>query len=199
VDRRARERFLEECLRAREWEALAGAGLAPGPVLRRLVHLLQSPDELLSWRAVEGLARFAARPGPPEPLVEETLRGLFWMMNDESGNLCRKAPEAVGAVLALSPRYLPAFGPLLPPFLHEEPFEAGTLWALCLLLERTGRDLAPDPADLQASLRSPDPRRRGLALRYLRLSGLTASGEPARFADYDFEEGRLFDAEEPPT
>jgi hypothetical protein len=82
--------------------------------------------------------------------------------------------------------------------LHEEPFEAGTLWALCLLLERTGRDLAPDPSDLEASLRSPDPRRRGLALRYLRLSGLPAVGERARFADYDLEEGRLFDAAEPP-
>ncbi len=199
MDRRTRERFLEGCLRARDFEALSRAGLSPGPVLRRLVHLLQSPDELLSWRAAEALGRFAAHLGPSEPLVAETLRGLFWMMNDESGNLCRKAPEAVGAILALSPWHLPAFGPLLPPFLHEEPFEAGTLWALCLLLQKTGRDLAPNPADVEASLRARDPRRRGLALRYLRLSGLPAPGEPARFPDYDFDRGVLFEAQEPPS
>lgn len=198
MDRKAREQFLEECLRAREWEALATARLPAGGVLRRLVHLLQRPDELLSWRAVEALGRLAARLSPREPLVEETLRGLFWMMNDESGNLCRKAPEAVGAVLAFCPGYLPAFGPLLPPFLHEEPFEAGALWALCLIRERTGSSPEPDPVDLQASLDSPEPRRRGLALRYLRLSGLPAPGGPVCFADYDLERGLLAQALEPP-
>lgn len=198
MDRQTRERFVEACLRRRDWEALAREKFPPGLLLRRLVHLLQNPDELLAWRAVEALGRSAARLGPSEPLVAETLRSLFWMMNDESGNLCRKAPEAVGAILAFSPGYLPAFGPLLPPYLREEPFEAGTLWALDLLLTKSGRDLAPDPDDLEDSLRSPDPRRRGLAMRFVRRRGGAVHGRPARFFDYDLDRGTLFEAEEPP-
>lgn len=197
MDRRERERFVEACLRQREWGALAEAGIPPGRLLRRLVHLLQSPDDLTAWRAVEALGRTAAGLGA-EPLVGETLRGLFWMTNDESGNLCRKAPEAVGAILALAPRWIPPFGSLLPPLLHEEPFEAGTLWALCLLQERTGSAPEADPADLEAARLSADPRRRGLALRYLRLAGRPSCGEPVRFLDYDIDRSLFFEAAEPP-
>ena len=197
MDRRGRERFLEACLTKREWEALAAADIPAGRLLRRLVHLLQSPDELLSWRAVEALGRTAERFGGA-PHLEETLRGLFWMMNDESGNLCRKAPEAIGAILAFAPRLLPSFGPLLPPFLHEEPFEAGTLWALCLLLRKTGSAPEADPLDLAASLSSTDLRRRGLALRYLRLTGRPVPGPSVRFPDYDLSRGVVGEAAEPP-
>jgi hypothetical protein len=86
-------------------------------------------------------------------------------MNDESGNLCRMAPEALGEILRVRPELRAQFAPLLAQYLVEEPFETGALWALCRL---AGAGWLPGPLPshlLTPSLDHPDPRRRGLARR----------------------------------
>ncbi len=191
MDRRALKRIIEERLAARDCEGLLSEGLPAGRLLRQLVQLLQRPDDLLKWRAVEALGRAARALPPSDPSLAEILRGLFWMMNDESGNLCRMAPEAIGEILSARPDLGPTFAPLLVPFLHEEPFEAGTLWALCRMISSgCPEPEGVDPSDLSLALRHPDSRRRGLARRFCRLTGRPLPpGPPAVFEEYDAEGG----------
>lgn len=100
-----------------------------------------------------------------DPALSEFVRSLFWSMNDESGNLCRMAPEALGEILRARPEFRAPFAPLLPQYLVEEPFETGALWALCRLAD-AGWLSEPLPyALLASSLNHSDPRRRGLARR----------------------------------
>jgi hypothetical protein len=165
VERKERERFIEERLWRKDWRGLAAMNERPGLVFWRLIAMLQSPDRRLALRAVVALGRFAASLRPGEPNVTEAVKGLFWMMNDESGNLCRLAPEAIAEILAARPELRPSFAPLIPQYLLEEPFEAGALWAM-LRLARAGHEWKPsDARGLAVSLRCDDPRRRRLAQR----------------------------------
>ncbi|MEW6758302.1 MAG: DVU0298 family protein [Acidobacteriota bacterium] len=198
MDRNARKRIIEDGLAARDFGGLLSEGLPSGRLLRQLVQFLQRPDALLRWRAVEALGRVAAVLPPSDPSLAETLRGLFWMMNDESGNLCRMAPEAIGEILSARPDLRPAFSPLLPQFLHEEPFEPGCLWALCRLISSGGAEPeGVDPEDLALSLSHEDPRRRGLARRFCRMTRRPAPpAPPVVFEDYDPEAGEVISTRE---
>lgn len=171
---------LRALVEARDWEAVASFPAPSGWLLRRLVGLLQSPSPGLRWRAVVAMGRVAAALPPGPPALDEVIRSLFWSMNDESGNLCRMAPEALGEILRCRPDLRPRYAPLLPQFLVEEPFEAGTLWALCRLGE-AGWPCPPGlPHLLGESLGHHDPRRAGLARRLAMLSstgGAPAGGE----------------------
>ncbi len=170
MDRRERGERLRELLEARDWGCVAAFPSPSGWVLRRLLGFLQDASPGLRWRAVLGLGRVAAGLSPGDSALAEFIRTLFWSMNDESGNLCRMAPEALGEILRARPELRPGYAPLLPQFLAEEPFETGALWALCRLAE-AGWQANPGLRHLlQASLRHPDPRRRGLARRLERLA-----------------------------
>jgi len=198
MDRNARKRIIGERLAARDHGGLLTEGVPPGRLLRQLVQFLQRPEDLLRWRAVEALGRVAAVLPPSDPSLEETLRGLFWMMNDESGNLCRMAPEAIGEILSARPDLGPAFAPLLVPFLHEEPFEAGTLWALCRMVSSgCPEPEGVDPHDLSVALGHEDARRRGLARRFCRITRRPAPpAPPVVFEDYDPATGEIISARE---
>lgn len=165
----ARNRRKEEILRILERGDLRDlAALPPSRgLLRKLAALLNHPSSRVRWRAVLALGPAARAFEPSDEAPREVLRSLFWGMNDESGNLFRMAPEAVGEMLSARPDLAREFGPLLPQYLVEEPFETGTLWALCRLA-RAGFSPGPlDPSLLEPSLSHPDMRRRGLARRLL--------------------------------
>lgn len=168
MDRRERIQRFRDLLWARDWPAVAAFPAPPGWVLRRLLSFLQDPSPGTRWRAVVALGRFVSSLPPADPALPEFVRSLLWSMNDESGNLCRMAPEALGEILRARPEFRAQFAPLLPQYLVEEPFETGALWALCRLTD-AGWIPAPLPDILLApSLDHPDPRRRGLARRLKR-------------------------------
>jgi len=64
------------------------------------MSLLFDRDKVICFRASEALGKVAAMEADKdlEP-VRDLLRRLFWMMNDESGNTCWYAPEAIGEIL----------------------------------------------------------------------------------------------------
>ncbi len=163
---------------------------------RALQSFLFDPDQLLRWRAVEAIGRAAAvraRAGL-EP-VRELLRRTLWLMNDESGGLLWHGPQVLAAVLANVPELGDEFGAILGSFLEEEPFRAGTRWALWRLGPARPGLAAELAASLEASLADPDPAVRGHAALALR----AARGEalPALAADrgpldvFDPRTGRL--------
>lgn len=201
LGRQERKEALRRALLARDWAGLSGLSLPPALVLRTLTGFLQSDQPLLRWRAVEAFGTAAAGAGAGES-AREVVKSLFWGMNDESGNLCRMAPEAIGAILAAREELRDEFAHLLPQFLVEEPFEEGTLWALGHLV-RCGWE---PPMRLERAARAlaghPSARRRGLALRLARLLGqpLERGGpeQAAEFEDYDLSSGELAWVREPP-
>jgi hypothetical protein len=153
-------------------------------MMRELQRKLYDADELVAWRAVEEIGRAAS--GLPLEAAREFLRRTLWLMNDESGGVLWNGPQVIGAVLAHVPSLCAEFGPILASFLEEEPFRAGTRWALWRV-----SSIAPELVrDAGLSLDDPDPLLRGLAA--------LALGAPvtADFVTFDFATGELrtFDA-----
>lgn len=139
------------------WAAREGAAWAV------VQALLFDADPLVRWRAVEALGRVAAlRARADLEGARELVRRTLWLMNDESGGLLWLGPPVIGAVLANVPPLCDEFLDVLASFLEEEPFEAGTRWALWrVALARPGAVAAAAGAALAASLGDPDPQVRG--------------------------------------
>ncbi len=154
-----------------------------------LQSLLFDEDETLRWRAVEAFGRVAAvLAGGALERVREILRRAVWSMNDESGGLLWLGPEVMGAVLANVPALCRDFGPILASFLEEEPFRAGTRWALWRMSSAFPDVVREAGAELRASLADPDAAVRGHAALALRALGETSpqlAGDGATFAFFD--------------
>jgi hypothetical protein len=178
---------------------LAWAGRDRGP-LRVLSTLLFDDDPLIRWRAIEAMGEVAGRlAGDDAGKAHRQVQRLFWLMNDESGGLCRVAPEAIAEILHNVPSLLPEFGPMLPTYFDEEPFERGSRWAVARLGRREP-DLFRHGCDgLTASLDDPEPVLRAYSwLALLALgAGVPAEAEEqlrrdgAKVPLYDYASGDL--------
>jgi HEAT repeat protein len=170
--RERRKEAARELLVRFDLDALARWAEEEPQAPRVLQHLLFDADELVAWRAVEGMGRVAAavaRRGL-EP-VRELVRRTLWLMNDESGGLLWNGPQVMGAVLANVPALRGELASVLASFLEEEPFRAGTRWALWRLSLAAPEALRDVVADLGPSLADPDPAVRGHAALALRGMG----------------------------
>ena len=197
---RRRKRELTKLLEQRDRQGLIEWTRSVRTPLRLLFSLTYSDDELIRWRAIEGIG-IAAREVAARNLekVRVFLRGLLWLMNDESGGVGWRAPETMAEVLVQCPELVGEFGGLLPQFLVEEPFEAGTHYALYRLRQVAPELILSSVRELEVSLGDPDPAVRGYAWLSLRHVGSkTASSRLDAFAKdsgkltiFDFESGEL--------
>ena len=163
---------------------------------RTLQSFLFDGDELVRWRAVEAIGRAAGvRARSALEPVRELLRRTIWLMNDESGGLLWHGPQVLAAVLANVPALREEFGAILGSFLEEDPFRAGTRWALWRLAPSHPEIVPGVAAQLEASLADPDPAVRGhaaLALHAARGEALSAvAGDEALFDLFDYRTGAL--------
>ena len=178
-----------------ELEAVARWAARERRAVVTLQRLLFVRDERLRGRAVEALAvavEVLAR-GDLER-AREIVRRVIWLMNDESGGLLWSGPEVIGAILARVPALCREFGEILASFLEEEPFRAGTRWALWRLAGVSPETVLGAEAALRASLDDPDPGVRGHTVLALRAAGadlpdLAADG--AAFTLFDHRTGEL--------
>ncbi len=138
---------------------------------RGLVSLLFDEDDLVQWRAIEAIGRVAAEIGSTDlEKVQNQIHHLFWMMNDESGALCRRGPETIAEILVNVPQFMPEYIQRLPSFLWEEPFEAGSRIAMHRVLSISPDMLSvfnPSIDDLIKSLEHRDELIRGYSLLLL--------------------------------
>jgi HEAT repeat protein len=140
-------------------------------VLGSLITSTYDADTRISWRAVEALGAAASRIAEDDPdAIRHLLRRLLWLVNDESGGICWRAPEAMAEILWHQPilfaDYVPIVTSLIENLAEEdlEHFRAGTLWAIGRLAV-AGADHIPHLIPMVSSaLNDSNPRARGMAV-----------------------------------
>ncbi len=149
-------------------------------VLGDLVPLTYHSDPCIAWRAVDAMGLAAACIADHESgAVREQLRRLFWLMSEESGGICWRAPEAMAEIVrrrpALFGEYVPIIMHLLLEMAEEDlaHFRPGVLWAIGTLGDLTAGHLDEVLPAVVAALDDPDPQARGMAVRALSRTGRT--------------------------
>ncbi len=128
---------LRKILEDRNSAALLKWALKERNAMRVLASLLFDEDELIVWRTIEAFGNIA--PDIAERDIEKIrkqIQKFLWMMNDESGALCWRAPEAIAEIIANVEPFQKDFALILASFLIEEPFEAGTRWGMTRLINK---------------------------------------------------------------
>jgi HEAT repeat protein len=195
--RQRRRQAVRQLLERRDLTGLQALAAQTPQAASHLVGLLNEPEDLLRWRAIEALGLLAARRATEDPdAVRDLIRRQLWSMNDESGNVAWHAAEAVGEILARVPALAPEYTAMLASHADVPLFRAGVLWALDRIAG-VRPDLVQDhvPLLLQ-SLADPQPEARGYAASALGRLGTTEPLSRLRADDapidlYDFEQGEM--------
>ena len=120
-----------ELLESRDLAGISEWAASQRGVLRVLFSFTYDSSDLIRWRAIEAIGKVAAVVFKSYPeKIKDFIRRLLWLMNDESGGLGWYAPEVFGEILVNIPELVDEYGSLIPPYLHEEPFEAGSRFAI---------------------------------------------------------------------
>ncbi|MDD9303525.1 MAG: hypothetical protein HUK40_14775 [Desulfobacter sp.] len=170
--------ILEKCTRT---EAMAQFKKIPdaqltGHLFSHFYHL----DELIKYRSVTAMGELAVRiSAHTMEKARIILRRIMWNLNDESGGIGWGSPEAMGEILSKSPQLSKEFKSILFSYLdhrgnhiEHEMLQRGVLWGIGTYLQAFPQDLTRTTAQqIMAHLDSPDPVRRGFALRALLNAG----------------------------
>jgi len=193
-----RKNIVRRHLLDRDIAALEDRARRDTGVLRTLSSLLYDREALVRWRAIETLGKVSKIIFEADPeKIRRQLRRILWLMNDESGGLCRNGPETIGEIVCNIPALIEEYGPVLISFLNEEPFEAGTRWAVARIANIDPSIFADSISILAGSLEDPDPAIRGHSLKALaELHDISAvdkiralKADSSVFWDYDFNRG----------
>ena len=102
------------------------------------------------------------------------MRRLIWSLNDESGGIGWGAPEAMGEIMAENEALAREYYRILVSYIDEngnvlenDELERGVMWGINRLAQKRPELLREWTGPVQAQLKSPDPVKRGLALRTL--------------------------------
>ncbi|UCG86187.1 MAG: HEAT repeat domain-containing protein [Gemmatimonadota bacterium] len=195
---------LRNLLVAGQFEHIAELAQTRKRVLASLVSLTYDHEQLVAWRAVEAVGIAASRISVDDPgFVREHLRRLLWLISEESGGVCWRAPEAMAEIVRRQPRqyadYIPIVVYLIENIEKEdlEHLRSGTLRAIGRLAPIAGEHIPTVLPPVLASLREPDPQTRGMAVWCLaQLGELKAvADDPMLAADSGpvvlYEDGQL--------
>jgi len=140
-------------------------------VLNLLISLTFDRDPQIGWRAVEAMGAAAERIAPSDPdCVRDHLRRLYWLLSEESGGICWRAPEAMAEIVRrvpdLSQDYVPIVVTLIREMTDEDldHFRAGILWAIGRLGLIAEKELAAVLPAIQACLGHTESQVRGMAV-----------------------------------
>lgn len=196
-----RERLREQLARA-SWEEAAALAVDGRRGLEILVSLTNDLDPTIGWRAVMTVGRAMQRMAErDEERVRNHLRRLHWMLNDESGNVGWRIPQAMAEILHREPvrfaEYIPIAVHLIENVDGEEPIRAGILWAIGRLAPLARVEAESVLPDVIARLDDPSPQVRATAAWCLGEAGhaevlanrerLLRDASPVEF----FEDGEL--------
>jgi hypothetical protein len=137
-----------------------------------LFSFLFSLDENLKWRSITAFGEMVARLAKCDlESARIIMRRLMWNLNDESGGIGWGSPEAMGEIMARSPRLAEEYSTILVSyirpdgnFLEHEVLQRGVLWGLGRLAYARSEMVSYAAAFLPPFLDSQDPTLRGLAV-----------------------------------
>ncbi len=162
---------LHQLLQERAAEEIANLAGHSRRVLSLLVSLTFDRDPLIGWRAVEAMGTAADRIAEHSPdHVRDHLRRLHWLLSEESGGICWRAPEAMAEIVRRRPALLSDYVPILVSLIREMAnedlihFRAGILWAIGRLGPICADQLDEVLPTIVACLDHPDPQVRGMAV-----------------------------------
>jgi hypothetical protein len=139
-------------------------------VLSFLTALTYDSDPLINWRAVEAIGLAAGRIADDDPeFVRIHLRRLQWLLNDESGGIGWRAPEAMGEIIRNRPEQFAEFVSIVISLLDMEEedvgkFRPGILWAIGRLGQVIPDVVKPAIPWIVPCLNNPDSQTRGMAV-----------------------------------
>jgi hypothetical protein len=169
---------LYELLDRGRLEEIAELAVRKKRVLGSLVASTYDADPRISWRAIEALGVAASRVAEDDPdHIRQLLRRLLWLINDESGGICWRAPEAMAEILWHQPilfaDLVPIVTSLIVTMAEEdlEFFRAGTLRAIGRLAVAGANHIQEVIPSVTLALDDSNPQARGMAVWCLRELG----------------------------
>ena len=174
------KRELHRLLEEQHFDGIAEMAGRRKRVLGSLVSLTFDPEPLIAWRAVEAMGAAAERIARDDPqFVRNHLRRLYWLISEESGGVCWRAPEAMAEITRRRPElcadYVPIIVSLLASMAEEDlsHFRAGILWAIGRLGTLAREHAANVLPAIAAVLDHPASQVRGMAAWCLQETGQT--------------------------
>ena len=147
-------------------------------VLGLLISLTFDPDPLIAWRAIEAMGVAADHIAEDAPdHVREHLRRLYWLLSEESGGICWRAPEAIAEIVCRRPLIFADYIPVVVTLIEEmadedlEHFRPGILWAIGRLGHVAQKEVDSALDTVTACLDHSDCQVRGRAAWCLRMCG----------------------------
>lgn len=140
-------------------------------ILPALIPLTYDSDPEIAHRAVEAMGVAADRVADGDAgSVREVLRRLNWLITEESGGICWRAPEAMAEIARRRPEPFGAYIRIVLNLIREmaeedlEHFRPGILRAIGRVGGLGGEDLEEVLPWVVAALSHPDPQTRGTAV-----------------------------------
>lgn len=201
LTRRARRRLrVVEFLEARDLAGLRALARKEATVASTLVACLNELNDVVRWRAIEGLGWVAADMAEDNlDRTRDLVRRLFWSMTEECGGTAWHAAEGIGEILARVPELAPDFASVLASNHDEDPFQDGVVWGLRRLAS-VRPDLVRKEADVLLDAAVSDrPAKRGHAAAALAHLDLvwsvdvldSMSSDSAEVQEYDRHDGTM--------
>jgi hypothetical protein len=184
---------IREFLAEKRFGDVAGLAGKRKRVLGVLVSLTYDADALIAWRSVEATGLAAARIAETNPeYVRGHLRKLHWLLSEESGGICRHAPQAMAEIVRRRPDLFEEYGPIVVSLLTDmaeedlaSGFRPAVLWAIGRVAPLIGDEIDAAVPSIVPSLEDADPQVRGLAVWCLAGAGKreVLAERPALLAD----------------
>jgi HEAT repeat protein len=104
----------------------------PKRILRYLMRLSYTVDDLLRYRAIEALGLISRVIAEHDPeTILDLIRRVIWSMNDESGAQSWSAPEIIAEIIYNNPGLYAEFASvMILASIDEEIFQQGMLWSI---------------------------------------------------------------------
>ncbi len=180
-------------LRAADFTALTELAAAEPRVGEMLLQFLYDPEDLLHWRALEGLGQVAGvQPGQVQKLITR----LLWLLNEDSGSFGWGAAAALGEIGRGNPLLVQEIIPMFCGFLEEEFSRAPMLWGLGRLAEVAPERLSEVLPMIVPFLTSTDPQVRALAAWALGKAGYGGAAADLQTLLSDDRPVAIYDREE---
>lgn len=159
-------------LERQQFDAIADAAGKKKRIMGVLVSLTYDANPVIAWRAVEAMGSAAERVAESNPeFVRGHLRRLHWLLSEESGGICRHAPQAMAEIVRRNPElfsdYTPIVASLLVDMAEEDlasGFRPAVLWAIGRLGSEAADHIEAVVPAVAKCLDDPDPQVRGMAV-----------------------------------